>query len=164
MPEFRSWADLEAHIKKKVDESLKDEVAEKIKIVEMGAIQDVVYGAYGNNETGEPNMYERRMANGGLGDPDNMVAHVSNGTLYIENFASFNENYGGSNSGVGLAELVEYGNGHGGTYDYYKGKNTYGHFAQARPFTQETINRVRADDIHVKALKAALRARGLNVK
>lgn len=153
--EYRSLAELKEDIQALVEDALRNEVADAVKDYEALAIKDVVYDVY------EPKDYERRKyEKGGLAAPENMKEYVSNGTLYVDNLTPFNEGYGSYNSGVGLAELVEYGDGGGGYHYEFPGKE----FRRPRPFTQETIDRLKADKLHVKVLQNALRARGLNVK
>lgn len=164
MSKFKSFAVLEKHIRKKINDTLLDDVASVIKEEEGTVIVDVVYGAYGG-PNGEPEVYERRGFIGGLADDTNMVENlIGDGILSITNETEFNPGYGTSNSGGGLDVLVEEGNGGGGHYyDYREGQFSSGSFTQPRPFTQETINRLKANKHHVNALKYGLIIRGLNV-
>ena len=154
--EYRSFAELKEDIQALVDDALKYEVADAIKDCEALTIEKVVYDVY------SPNTYERREYEGGLADPENMVEYVKNGTLTVDNLTEFNQYPASSNSGIGLAELVEYGDG-GGGYHYDYGRPG-AEFKHPRPFTQETINTLKSSKLHVEVLKKALRARGLDVK
>lgn len=164
MASFKNWDQLIKHLNASVDYALITEVADAVKEIESGAVLTEVYAAYGNIRTGEPNIYDRRKESGGLADTNNMTAVVSNGVLTVRNETPFNEGYGGANNGYGLAELVEYGDGAGGKYDYWLGKNTYGDFKAPRHFTAATVECLMDTGEHIKALKNSLKAQGINVK
>ena len=50
-----------------IDKNMQDHMLNVIKIIETDVIESVVYDSY------DPKEYERRRANGGLADPDNII-------------------------------------------------------------------------------------------
>lgn len=160
MPECRSLKALEEYLQKKIDIALLVEVAAGVKEVERQAIQDVVYKAY------TPNVYQRRDENGGLADIANMTESlVAPGELWVENFTPFNDGYDTMNHGFGLDKLVEFGDYGGGyRYDYPYSTVQEPTFIYPRPFTQETIDRLRESKEHLDQLWAGLRRRGIDVR
>ena len=166
MPTFSSFAAikkyLENEVLKAVDDVLVTDVTQEIKNEEVKVINEVVYGAYES-----PTQYERRYSDGGIADPDNMIPiSYGPGTMVIANVAPFNSGYGTSNSGEGLAELIEYGNeGSSYKYDYNMlGEGTEGDYRVPRPFTKVTANNLRANKRHIQALKNGLKSKGFEVK
>jgi hypothetical protein len=149
-------------IRKKIDESLKAEVADAVRDEEMIAIATTVYAAYGNNSTGEPNVYERRGSDGGLADPNNMPSEVNDGTLRVWNITPANSEYPPDygNDGFTAGEIVL----NGGPYHHPKGANTFGDFHLPRDFIGATYSGLRSSKTHVSALKEGLTKRGLTVK
>ena len=164
--EIRSLKALEKHLKEQIDDVLRDEVAKTVKQTEQSAIYDVVYGAYGSLATNEPKEYRRRYdKKGGLASIQNMESGVVAGMLHVTNNTPFDDGYNTDNHGIGLDELVEYGDGGGGfSYEWPVGTNTFGDFYSPRPFTEETIDRLDATGDHIESLKNGLRRRGIHVK
>lgn len=160
MPEFKTFKELEMYLQDKIDSALLDEVAAGIKEVEQRAIQDVVYGSY------DPSTYSRRETHGGLADKNNMEESlVTQGELWVENYTPFNEGYDTLNHGFGLDELVEYGDYSSGyCYDYPWAIYQEPTFIYPRPFTQETVDRLRVSKEHLDQLWAGLRRRGIHAK
>lgn len=154
--EIRSLKALEKHLKEQIQDVLQNEVLEQVRKTELEAIDDIVYGA------GTPKVYQRRKNDLGLSDPGNMIPLMTDDgmTLQVHNMTAFNKEYGTENQGMGLDELVEYGDGGGGfQYDY-----GLGWWSHARPFTQETIDRLNNSKEHLDQLWAGLRRRGIHVK
>mgnify|MGYP000900732549 CR=1 FL=1 len=162
MPSYNSISDALAAVKKKLEEvvesALEEEVTDEIRDAEIAAIGAVVYDAYGNIDTKEPNRYKRRYANGGLVDRENMVPKVDKGTLTVTNITPANPNYG--HSGYLAGEIVI----NGGPYDYLKGENTFGDFHNERDFIERTYNDLRQSKWHVNGLKRGLKRQGFDVK
>lgn len=159
---FKDTKSALAAVQKKLQESvnvaLENQVAEAVKDEEIMAIVNTVYNAYGNNDTGEPNVYERRYDSGGLVDRANMVPQVHGGTLSVWNLTPANADYG--NAGYFAGEIVI----NGGPYKYPKGHNTFGDFNQPRDFIEQTYHNLRSSKSHVKALKEGLIEQGFDVK
>ena len=162
MPAYNSISAALAAVQKKlqkaVNETLKTEVAEEVRDAEVAAIGATVYDAYGNNDTNEPNFYERRYASGGLVDRSNMPAEVSNGELTVWNITPANPEYG--NAGYFAGEIVM----NGGPYNYPKGENTFGDFHNQRDFIGDTYDILKQTKWHVNGLKQGLIKQGFDVK
>ena len=144
-----------------IDNALEQEVAIAVKVEEVYAIYDTVYGVYKPAE-GE---YERRETSGGLADPSNMHTSVADNRLVVKNVtqpnpvARIHGEYTKANIYVNLPQLVEYGHGHGGFYQV-----SHGPWASPRPFTEATREALRSGKQHVSALKAGLVRQGLKVE
>lgn len=139
-------------IKSDIEDVLMDEVLDTIKEIELKHIEDDVYSVY------KPSVYKRRGNSGGLSDPDNIVGSVKNMELDVENIASFNQDYGSSNKGNGLAELVNNGDRVSGyMYDYP------GSFNQPRPFLDNTIEEIENTNLVEDALSKGLKKRNYDV-
>lgn len=155
MPELKSLKALEKHLKAVIQDVLQDEVLEQVRETEQQAVNEVVYGA------GDPIVYERRYTDLGLSDKGNMIPIMSDDglTLEVYNMTAFKKD-GSSNEGMGLDKLVEYGDG-GGGFHYDWGE---GWWSKARPFTQETVNRLNDSKEHLDQLWAGLHRRGIHVE
>lgn len=139
-------------IKSDIEYVLMDEVLDTVKEIVLKHIEDDVYSVY------KPSVYKRRGNSGGLSDPDNIVGTVKNMELEVENIASFNEDYGSSNKGNELAELVNDGDRVGGyMYDYP------GSFNQPRPFIDNTIEEIENTNLVEDALSKGLKKRNYDV-
>ena len=99
-----------------------------------------------------PKDYVRRQKMG-IDDPQNIVGVVSGGELVVDNVTPFNPDYFTVNRGIGLAELINYGNGHF-YYDYP------GSFERPRPFIDRTRIEVAKSDRIKKALEKAMKKKG----
>lgn len=150
-----SFKALEALLQKKVAEAMNETVAPGVKSIESENVNEFVYSAY------DPEVYERRMNNGGLSDVNNMVHEVSvNGDsveLTVDNNTMSNPDfmprYGTPHK---IAQEVEFGFG----YDYSSGGEP---FAEERPFIRETISELqhgKAKELMIKGLKK----KGLDAK
>lgn len=135
-------------LKSDIEDVLMDEVLEEVKNIELYHIQNDVLNTY------TPQIYKRRGV-GGIDDPDNIVGEVENMALTVENITPFNDDYGSSNHGVGLADLVNDGdNLQGYFYDYP------GSFNQPRPFLDNTEEEIGHTEQIDNALEKGLNKRG----
>lgn len=183
-----TFEELKKQIEARVKKALVEDVAEVVKENESDTIERVVYGVYSD----PPVVYRRRRGSGGLSDPDNMHVRVLDNAIEVLNNTPPNYAYNGheeddyrfersilgsgvwyeSGDGctirypVGLDELVEYGDGGpGGEYTHKHSSKPEGPtFLEPRPFTQETINTLRANKQHVNALRYGLMRSGARVK
>lgn len=153
MADFKSMEALNKFLKSVVYDALDTDVADVIKDYESASAKSVVYSAY------SPKSYPRRMS---LADKENMIHNVDgNLTLTVENKAQFNDVWATKNSGDGLAELVEYGNGGGGhSYEYFP-RDKEATFAYPRPFISTAREEIKPE---IKDLmRQALINQGLTV-
>lgn len=135
-------------LKSDIEDVLMDEVLDEVKNIELYHIQNDVLNAY------TPQIYKRRGA-GGINDGDNIIGTVENMELTVENITPFNDDYGSSNHGVGLADLVNDGdNLRGYFYDYP------GSFNQPRPFLDDTEEEIEQTEQIDNALEKGLNKRG----
>jgi hypothetical protein len=162
----KTLKELFAQIQAQIGDVLGNEVAEMVKDVEYDTIQEEVYDKYHIGEDGQwtvPFEYERRGAEGGLRDRENMISNVSDDgtTLTVTNVTK-----GKTDPGLELAPLVEYGDDAG--YGSYEGKRnrdeTQDQYLSPRPFTQRTAEKIARENIHVKKLREGLKKRGLKVE
>lgn len=146
----------------KIEKAMKTDVAREVKLEEQFAISDVVYDAY------KPTMYERRGDLTGMGDINNITHTVKRTgttvTLSVRNETDPNpggvRDSGRVTTDKNLSELIEYGHGKGGFYDF-PGSDAY---MKPRPFTKETIERLRLSGGAAGMLYDALLKQGVNVK
>lgn len=139
-----------------IDDVLLTDVAEEIKHVESGSIQNVVYDSY------VPSTYIRRGYSGGVIDSRNMVATLKReGVLEVHNITPANPQFYGTTNKY-LPGLIENGDGYlGYVYDHpCRGAP----FMKSRPFTNETLKRLRKNRVHIKTLSAGLRKRGIRIE
>lgn len=160
MPTYNSLEEAIAYAKKSAIQSLKSEVAQIIKEVEVEKIKSEVLDIY------TPTMYSRR-EQGGIDDISNIKAStIINGdsvVLNVENKTKPNSAYG-NNKVDSLAGLIEYGdNGGYGSYKYTrnKGGQSYGDvdaidYLKPRPFEEVTVNHLKTSRIHIQILKSGL--------
>jgi hypothetical protein len=166
MPSYNSisaaLAAAQKKIQKAINKALEEDVAEEIRDAEVAAIGRVVYDAYGNKITKEPNDYVRRYDNGGLADRNNMKAEVSNGELSVWNITPANTGYPPDygEDGYLAGEIVL----NGGPYHWPKGANTFGDFHPPRDFIAETYTTLRQTKWHVNGLKRGLQKQGIDVE
>lgn len=152
IPQFKTLEEAEIYIRAAIIEALNNEVLQVIQLEEAKQINDLVYGA----KAYSPRLYERRWD---LSDTNNMVGNVKGLSLSVENVTppsdyvspilanrckppTLNKN---------LSEVVEYGEG----YDWYS--------PGARPFTQATVEALKKNKKHIKAIKKKLRSKGIVV-
>ena len=149
---FSSWSQIEAFLKKHIDDALNKEVAQHVKEEIQTSVSDTVYAA------GEPEVYQRRGGNayggmgnslgtGSLGDPNEMNHTVRDGELSVTNDAEPDRPWWRN-----LAEAIEFG---------YADKDTW--YSQPRPFMKSATENMKDSGSHVEVMKDALKKRGLDV-
>ena len=128
-----------------------DEVLDEVKEIELRHIKQDVFSVY------SPKIYQRRL-NDGIDDPENIVGKVNNMVLEVENITRFNDDYGTYNHGTGLADLINDGERlNGFFYDYT------GEFEQARPFLDNTEEKIERTSSVENALEKGLKKRGYDI-
>ena len=149
-----------------INDVLSDEVLTTAVKVAQILGEAYVYGAYGSNSTGKPNVYVRRGNDGGgLLDKESFVGMIpSSGMLEIRNVAKPNPDFPGRQKVKNLAQLVELGDGNGGRYSYKKGEDTFGDFHDPRPFMENTQKEMGVGNTLTNLMKAGLKKRGLTVR
>jgi hypothetical protein len=153
--------ELEKILKQKIQDSLKNEVAQVVKKTMQEHVESDVYDAYHIDEdTGEltqPFRYKRRGRSGGLADIDLMESDVNDLTLSVSNMAKGEDGY--------LAGLINYGDGYNGMhYEYDTNRDdTSWQYLRPRPFIDNTAEELNLTKEHEQVLRQALRKRGLNV-
>ena len=160
MAKYNNLQQLYSYLQNRVRDTLKDEVATKVKEVESSAIQNEVYNSY------IPVNYDRREEDGGLSDINNMVDRVSKDgdgfKLIVRNKTKPNrENENWDNQVLDLAGLIEYGHGNG--YGVYKYTHKQYSYLKPRPFEEETRTQLNSSKSHVNALKTGLLKRKINI-
>ena len=165
MAEYSSYAELFAALTPAIDISLKKNVAPVVKDTESKVVNEVLDEYHSTSL----HPYERRET-GGLDDVTNMNDTVENGVLIVENDTTFNQtqlnnpNYHSSSDGVGLAGLVQYGDGWNGfKYDYAFGSNS-DEFTKPRDIIEKTTERLVEEGTYLEAFKDGLRLQGFEVK
>lgn len=146
----------------KINNALSKEVFATVRDAEVASIEKEVYEVY------DPQEYRRRMAAGGLADPDNIVIEggvATGGRLSVINVTPPNpggcKNRRSVTTDKDLPSLVEYGDGyHGYHYDF----SSDGDYMRPRPFTEKTAENLKKSGAHVKALKDGLRRQGIKVE
>lgn len=138
-------------IKSDIEDVLMDEVLDEVKSIELEHIKADVFSAY------TPKIYKRRGTEG-IDDPNNIIGEVKNMELEVDNITQFNDDYGSSNHGVGLAYLINDGDNLNGYYYDYPGS-----FNLARPFLDNTIEEVEQTDSVENALKKGLEKRKYDI-
>lgn len=143
---YTNLDNLISDIKSDIEKSLKNEVFEEVRAIELEHVQKDVLDAY------SPKDYVRRQKMG-IDDPQNIVGVVSGGELVVDNVTPFNSDYFTANKGIGLAELINYGNGRF-YYDYP------GAFERPRPFIDRARIEVAKSDRVKKALEKGMNKKG----
>lgn len=139
-----------------IEGALMNEVLDKVKDIEIKHIETEVYSVY------SPTIYGRRLDEGGLLDPDNIVGNVKNMELTVENITPFNEDYATKNKGIGLAEMVNEGGNY--THDYDYGFRSFeAPYSKARPFLDKTIDEIEDTESVENALAKGLKNRKYDV-
>ena len=160
-----SLKELEKELQKRINNALNSEVADVVKYKMEDHIISDVYNVY------DPEVYVRRYTNGGLIDPNNIVAYAEHGTLTVKNitigdkYVSINHYTAtghtstptvSQNYNKPIAGVIETGKGydvHGWQYD-----------GVPRPFMKNTRDELEQSHLHTKVLKQGLIRQGLNVK
>lgn len=144
-------------IKSDIEDVLMDEVLDTVKEIVLKHIEDDVYSVY------KPSVYKRRGNSGGLSDPDNIVGTIEGDMqLVVESITPFNEEYGGRNSGIGLAEMVNEGGNSEHDYDYGF-RSIEAPYSKPRPFLDNTIEEIENTNSVENTLANGLRKRKYDV-
>ena len=138
-------------IRSDIEDTLKDEVFEEVRDIELEYIERDVLSAY------MPKIYERRTS-GGIDDPRNIVGYVKDMLLSVDNITPFNTGYGTKKRGTGLAQLINEGDSFNGYFYDYPGE-----FNQPRPFLDNTILEVEKTDRVENALEKGMRKRKYDI-
>lgn len=152
---LKNLKELRKHVKKCINDSLKNEVFEAVKQIELNHVEEDVFNVY------SPSVYERRSTLG-IDDPKNIVGNITqDGVLEVENITEFNPEYETENEGLGLVKLIEYGHKTSGYfYDYPKSDS----FTDSRPFISNTKKEIKENKNHVIAMKSGLEKHKIKVK
>ena len=164
MAEVKSWNALMNAVKKRVEQTLKNEVFEEVRDVYQKHIDEDVYDVH------SPTVYQRRDIGGGLIADENIIGDVNDFVLAVKDIAPLNTSI--SNSGkqksysdTYLANIIENGLANTG-----HAKNLFNRdmssepWANPRPFTQNTINDLKTNKQHIEALKEGLKKRGIKTE
>lgn len=138
-------------IRSDIEETLKDDVFDEVREIELEHIERDVLSAY------TPKIYERRTS-GGIDDPKNIVGYVKDMQLSVDNITQFNTGYGTKHRGTGLAQLINDGDSFNGYFYDYPGE-----FNQPRPFIDNTIIEVEKTDRVESALEKGMRKRKYDI-
>ena len=155
-----TFEELKKQIEARVKKALVEDVAEVVKENESDAIERVVYGVYS-----DPPVYNYTPPNYAYNGHEEDAYHMERSILgsgaWYESGDGCTIRYP-----VGLDDLVEYGDGGpGGEYTHKHSTKPEGPtFLEPRPFTQETVNTLRANKQHVNALRYGLMRSGAKVK
>ena len=106
MAASKSLKDLFKKLNGRINSALDNEVFEKVREVELEAIQTEVYDVY------TPKVYIRRGEYGGIGDPYNIEkvgGAAKNGRLIVKNTTEPNDSNPNWTTDKILPELIEYG-------------------------------------------------------
>lgn len=138
-------------IRSDIEETLKDEVFDEVRDIELEHIERDVLSTY------TPKIYERRDI-GGIDDPKNIVGYVKDMQLSVDNITQFNTGYGTKHRGTGLAQLINDGDSFNGYFYDYPGE-----FNQPRPFLDHTILEVEQSNRVENALEKGMRKRKYDI-
>ena len=174
---FTSLKQLQRYLEVQIEDTLLNDVKEKVIDNAINKAIENVYGAYGSNSTGQPNVYNpkyapnrRRYNGGGLIDRKNFEGIISTtGTLEIRNItkpeAAPGADWEWNNPVYNLSELIEYGHGGGGGYYAFgKGADTFGDFRPPRPFMIPTQDEFARGSTLKNIIKQGLKRHGLTVE
>ncbi|MCF2643056.1 hypothetical protein I6E50_11635 [Roseburia hominis] len=139
-------------LKSDIEDTLMDEVLEEVKDIELKHVEEDVLSVYA------PSIYKRR-SNNGIDDESNIVGKVDNMELEVDNVTEFNEDYGSSNHGIGLSDLINDGDSLNGFFYDYPGE-----FNQPRPFIDNTIEEIETSNSVDNALEKGLHKRGYDIE
>lgn len=144
-----------ADVQKSINKSLKNEVMDAVREVELSHIERDVLSVY------TPSIYERR-GSGGIEDMRNIIGTVKDGRLTVENVTPFNEDYGTRNRGTGLGYMINEGGNSEHDYDY--GFRTIeAPYSQPRQFIDNTIEELDKTEIIEDALAKGMKKDGINL-
>lgn len=135
--EFTNLDTMFKHIENEIQDTMKNEVANVASTAMKNSINHCVYGVY------SPIYYKRRKSNNGLISPNNIdVQEIPNG-ISIRDIAPLDN---GRND-FQLDEIIV---------------NGLGNQPFERDFYTDTVNSLKSDLKHEKALKQGLKKRGIN--
>lgn len=143
--------DLLRDLKSDIEDTLLDEVLDEVKDIELFHIKQDVFDVY------SPSIYKRRR-NDGIDDPNNIIGEIHNMQLEVDNITEFNNDYGTYNRGIGLAALINDGEGRSGFFYDYPGE-----FEKARPFIDNSIEEIEQTNSVENALAKGLKRRNYDV-
>ena len=156
--EVKSLKELEKELQKRIDYALLTDVTDVVTEIMIEHINNDVYAVY------EPRVYRRRMKNGGLGYPGNINGSIDGDTLIVENntmadpyifIAGIDIPVMSKNAGKELTPIIEMGE----SYDF-----DWGIYNTPRPFIHNTIEEIKTNNYHVRALKEGLIKQGIEVE
>ena len=165
MAVYNNLKQLEAELKKRLNDTLQDDVVKVVKETEKKHVYSDVYSVYQYHDVPNilkwPKIYERRGESGGLADEENMVVEAGDLTVAIDNKTTFNEEYGTAQSGDELEYLIEDGNySHGYMYLYSEAEGSRGYFRPPRPFIHNTVDELKNGKLRESVI-AGLAKRGV---
>ena len=155
----KNLKELEKELYKRINTALDTEVADTVKEVMTDHIVKDVYDKY------EPKLYQRRYNDGGLLDPENIIATMGNdGELLVQNITLGSDTvysqdpsgfgyYNSRNANEFITPIIESGVG----YDAWDE-------AFPRPYVQNTHDDLEQNHYHTEAMKRSLKKQGLEVK
>lgn len=156
MAKNRNYDSLDAFVKdlkSDIEDTLSKEVFDEVCDIELKHIQIDVLNRY------QPQIYERRKI-GGIDDSINIVGHVKDMELYVDNVTPFNPGYGTYNSGNNLADLINEGEG-GKSRLYY---DFTGNFIQPTYFLKNTQTEIDKTSRIERTLNKGLKHREYDIK
>ena len=144
-----------ADVQKSINKSLKNEVMDAVKEVELKHVERDVLSVY------TPSIYERR-GSGGIDDDKNIIGTVKNGRLTVENVTPFNEDYRSRNRGTGLGYMINEGGN--SEHDYEFGFRTIeAPYSYPRPFIDNTIEELDKTEVIEDALARGMKKDGIDL-
>lgn len=144
-----------ADVQKSINKSLKNEVMDAVKEVELKHVERDVLSVY------TPSIYERR-GSGGIDDDKNIIGTVKNGRLTVENVTPFNDGYGTRNKGNTLGYMINEGGNSEYDYDYgFRGAEAV--YANPRPFIDNTVEELDKTEIIEDALARGMKKDGIDL-
>ena len=144
-----------ADVQKSIDKSLKNEIMDAVREVELSHIERDVLSVY------QASIYNRR-SSGGIDDVRNIVGTVKDGRLTVENVTPFNEDYASRNRGTGLGYMINEGGN--SEHDYEFGFRTIeAPYSYPRPFIDNTIEELDKTKIIEDALAKGMKKDGIDL-
>lgn len=136
MAEFNNTKDLLKAMQAQIDKNMQDHMLNVIKIIETDVIESVVYDSY------DPKEYERRRANGGLSDTDNIICIPMGSGLYRYVNTTKAKDYD-----VDLVNIIE--SNYPENAEYYDSNGTNQPYGNERAFQQITVNELQKDFVNI---------------
>lgn len=160
-----TWKDLTKKVQNTVNQIAMDEVLDAVKEVEQKHIQEEVYDAY------NPIAYKRRYYDNGLIADDNIVGELNGNTLEVRNTTQPNASISkpptpyNSSDITQFSKWIEFGETYNGNAKLlFDGNRSDEPWANPRPFTANTIEDLKQNKQHIKALKEGLKKRNIKTK